>query len=392
MARTWALEPAVPAALTLACVWSLYLPLGLQYLLFLGAGLAALADFARARRRTELRAEFGHELQRAAVAWPLLFLLWTALSAAWSPAPPRDIVGQVWHNAMPLCMLWLAYAMRAADARMALRHFIGISVAVALLLPWLGPELIGGNKRIAYSLLLALATVLALAEALALTGWRHRAPWLLAMVVCGIGLALQDRRTGMLALPLLLAALACLRCTGWRQRAALLAALWVAALVVGWATGNVQSRFDEGLRELRQYPAEGEVATSMGMRLRLFELSLEMVRESPWLGHGAGSWLGLWQARVQGGGLLAAHTTPHNEYLLVAVQGGVIGLLLFLLALGACGVAAWRRGGAAPAAFLVWLAFAFAACFNVVLRDAKFALPLLILGAVAWAASRPSAR
>lgn len=374
--------PSLPALATLGAAWSAYLPLGVQYSVLLASGGLAVVLLARAQRLAELRC---HPL----LLLPLLFWLWTALSMLWSVAPQRDIVGHLWHYVLPLWLLPLARTIQPADAQRALRHFIVISTIAALLLPWLLPGRITGNYRIAFSLLLALSAALAVIEALATEPtWRQRAPWLVAALFCAVGLALQDRRTGMLALPLLLGALAWARQRSWWRRIALVGAVMMAALLVWQFSPTVQSRFAEGISELRAYPPEGEVASSWGMRLRLLEVSAQMFLERPFSGHGVGAWLTLWQQRAPGGALLQAHTTPHSEYLLVAVQGGAVGLLLFVLAVGAFGVAAWRRGRDADAALLVWLAFAFAGLFNVVLRDAKFALPLLMLGAIAWAASR----
>lgn len=374
----------LPIWLPVGAGWALYLPLGLQYLFFLGSGLTALALLWRARRLTELLAQ---PLFRLA----LLFWGWMLLSAAWSSAAWREIGAHLWHYSLPLWMWPLALLVKPQHARLALRHFVVVSVLVALLLPTLLADRVTGNQRIEYSLLLALATSFALIEAFApaLTV-RWRALWLTAACVCITGLALQDRRTGMLALPLLLAVWVWAQQKNWGRRLALLAVLALAMLLAWQTSASVRARFAEGVAELRSYQSQGAVETSWGMRLRMLEVTGEMVRERPWFGHGAGAWLGQWQQRVRGGGeLLTAHTTPHNEYLLITAQGGVVALALFLVALAAHGLAAWRcavRGS--PQGLLVWAAFAFAALFNVALRDAKLALPLLTLGALAWAASR----
>lgn len=377
----------LPIWLPVGAAWALYLPLGVQYLFFLGSGLTALALLWRARRLAELAV---HPLLRLA----LLFWAWMLLSATWSSAAPREIGAHLWHYSLPLWMWPLALLIEPRHARLALRHFIVVSVLVALLLPTLLAERVTGNQRIEYSLLLALATSFALIEALAPTlAVRWRALWLAAACVCIAGLALQDRRTGILALPLLLAVWVWARQKNWGRRLGLLALLVLATLLAWQTSTAVRTRFAEGVAELRSYQSQGTVETSWGMRLRMLEVSGEMVQERPWFGHGAGAWLGQWQQRVRGGAeLLTAHTTPHNEYLLITVQGGGVALALFLVALAGHGVAAWRSAvngiGRSPHALLVWTAFAFAALFNVALRDAKLALPLLMLGALAWAASR----
>ncbi len=361
------------------------MPLGMQYALFLGVGLIAAWQL---RGTTELR----HAARHPLLLWPLAFLAWMALSAAWSSATPGEILSHLWHYSLPLCMALLAATMRPADARKGLRHFVLISAAAALASFWWDPERLGGNQRIAFSILLALAAAMGVVEGLRMPqDWRRRVAWLLAACLCTMGLVLQDRRTGMLLLPLLLFALVWVRLSGLK-RAAMLLLVLASTLAVWHNSDTVRARFDQGLHELRHYRSEGEINTSIGMRVRMLEVSVQMLREHPWFGHGVGSWQGLWRQRVQERGLLASHSTPHNEYLLVAAQGGAIGLMFFIAALLALGQLIWRRGRLAEAALLVWLAFVFTGLLNAVLRDAKFALPLLMLGALAWAASREPER
>lgn len=366
----------------MACVWVLYLPLGMQYLMFLGGSSIALWRLWRA-------AQLGPAIRHPMFTCTLVFLAWMALSAAWSVAAPGEIASHLWHYGLPLGMLVLAATMRPAHARAGLQHFVVISVVAVIVSWWWGAERLGGNQRIAFSILLALAAAIAVVEALRVSmGWRQRSAWLVAACLCAVGLVLQDRRTGMLALPLLLLALVWVRQPSHLKRAAMIAGVAVSMAAVWYGSLLVQSRWEQGLQELRHYPSEGEVNTSMGMRLRMAEVSLRMLHDSPWFGHGVGSWLGLWRQQLQTGGLLALHTTPHNDYLLVAVQGGAVGLACFVFALGAYAAAIRRRGRGADVAMLVWLTFVLSAFVNVALRDAKLGLPLLILGAISWAAAR----
>lgn len=371
-----------PDYLAYAAAWCLYLPLGVQYLVFLTGTLAALVA-----------------ARPGAAAWPTiardpvvatlaLGWLWLALSALWSPAPLGQRAAVLWHAALPLAMVALAAWLPPHAARQALRHAVIVSVAVAVLLPLGLGDRITGNQRIVYSLLLALAAACAVLEALEARRPWARAAWAAASLACAAGIAMQDRRSGMLVLPLLLLALAVLRQRSATRRAALALAVAAAAGLAWSLSPPLQSRFAEGLAEMRAYRSEGDVDTSMGMRLRMAEVTLAMAGERPWFGHGAGSWPGLWRERVQGGELLEAHVTPHNEYLLVLQQGGVLGLALFVAALGALLRAAWRRGPAGHAVLLVVLAFTVSAVFNAALRDAKLALPLMLLGALAWARSK----
>lgn len=374
----------LPGWLAIGAAWALYLPLGWQYLFFLAGGALALAQLTRGRQLSALP-------RQPLFLLVLVFWGWMLLSAAWSSATPDEVGAHLWHYALPLLMAPLALVMQPHDARQALRHFVAASAVVALLLPLLLSDRITGNQRIEYSLLLALAAAFALIEGFAPALRRHaRAPWLGCAAICIAGVALQDRRTGMLVLPLLLMAWVLARQRHWGRRLLLLALLGLAVLLAWQGSPMVRERFAQGVAELQQYRSQGPVETSLGMRLRMLESSGEMVRERPWFGHGVGAWRGLWERQGHRGELLQAHTTPHNEYLLIAVQGGAVALLLFLVALAGHGVAAWRSAGKGHVqALLVWVGFAFAALFNVALRDAKLALPLLMLGVLAWAAARP---
>jgi O-antigen ligase len=192
----------------------------------------------------------------------------------------------------------------------------------------------------------------------------------------------------MVTLPLMLLVLASVRQPTWPRRAAVVGAV-IAATVLGWAQlDSVQQRFAEGVAELRAYESQGEVATSWGMRLRMYEVTAAMVRERPLAGHGAGSWVSLWRERVSSDGKLGRHTAPHQEYLLVATQGGAVAIALLLAAMVAALRAAQRAGRDGHALLLVLVTLVVAGLFNVVLRDAKFALPLLTLAVLAGAVGR----
>ncbi len=175
----------------------------------------------------------------------------------------------------------------------------------------------------------------------------------------------------------------------WRRAIAWLGGVVVLAVLAWNSVDGIKARFVEGWAELRSYQSSGVVDTSWGMRVRMATLTMEMVRDRPLLGHGIGSWLGLWQARAQGGGrLLEEQLTPHNEYLLVASQVGAVGLFLLLVGLAAVWRLAWNSGPTGTAALLAWTLLATSSLFNAMLRDAKFSLPLLTLAALAGIAGR----
>lgn len=381
------------AALLLLAAWACYLPLGTKYITIVPAALCAAWVLWRRRHVQPLRAAPG--------LWASAALLAAlALSATWSPAPWPLIGSHLGQYGLLLLVPLIGTACPPAAARRALWHFVLASALVGLLFALAASNLLPaapvwrttidaeGNQRIATSILLALAATLALQAGLrAVTV--TRALWLLAAVACAAGLALQDRRSGMLLLPLLLVTWTLVRQPNIWRRFILLIAIVLAALAALQLADGVRGRFAEGLAELRQYEANDDVATSWGQRLRMWQLTGAMVQERPLAGHGVASWRELWRDRVTAGTALAAHSTPHNEYLLLAQQTGVMGVALWLWLLADCLRRAAIQGAAGLPSLLVWTTIAWAGLFNAVLRDAKFSLPLILLAALALAASGP---
>ncbi len=372
--------------------WACYLPLGARYAaFFLCAGLA-VAWVHRQRLWSSLVLTRRAKLLLALAAW-------MAVSALWSPAPLPRIIAPLWMALLPLALLPLAMAVPAAlsahAARRALLHFVAASalvgswtvvdfvLAVPDTSPLASPVDATGNQRILVSMLLALGCAFGLWLATQACSTRQRWACAAAAGMALAGLLLQDRRSGLLMLPILLMAWAVAAAPRWYLKLAL--PLLVAAAAVGtWALSTgVQQRFAEGARELQTYAGNDQVATSWGMRLRLWQRTADMVAERPLTGHGLGSWPQWWRQNTQSGTLLHEHTTPHNEYLLAAAQAGVPAALL-LLAWLLANVWASAAAGAVPA-LMVWTTLLTTACTHAVLRDAKLALPLLLLAALCMA-------
>lgn len=371
--------------------WACYAQIGAKYIAYVGCALLCL-NLLRQRGRGAAY------WQEPGVRWLAAFLVLMLLSSAWSQAPWNRVAAHVWTYSLLALMPLIVAACPPRVAEQALGHFVAASAVVGLLflmrsqgllatdpaaLIWMATLEATGNQRVVTSLLLAVGAVLGLwlASRQTMLHWRVLAS--LAAFMAAAGLVLQDRRTGMVVLPVMLFAWALSSQRGLlRKTAGLLAVVLAAAL--GWqASDTVRLRFAEGVAELRHYQSNDQVATSWGQRVRMLELTSQMVREKPLLGHGAGSWQTLWQARVTPQTALAVHTTPHNEFMLFTVQAGALGLLLFLTWLGMMIVGAARSGPAGAAALMLWTAIALSALFNAVFRDVRFALPLMLL--VGWA-------
>ena len=376
--------------------WACYAQLGAKYIAYGGCALLCLNLLRQEGRTRQFWAEPGVRTLTA-------FLALMALSATWSVAPWAEAGGHVWTYSLLALLPLIVAACPPATAERALAHFVAASAVVGTLFLlralnvlstdpssrlWMATLEATGNQRVVTSLLLAVGAALGLwlATRQALLRWRVLAA--LAALLATAGLLLQDRRTGMVVLPVMLFAWALASQRGaWRKAGGLAAVVLVAAL--GWqASDTVRLRFAEGAAELRNYRSSDLVDTSWGQRVRMLEVTSGMVRERPVLGHGAGSWQTLWTQRVTPRTALSVHSTPHNEFMLFAVQTGIVGLSLFVVWLGTLLAGAARSGSSGAGALMLWTAMSMSALFNAVFRDVKFALPLLLLAGLAGAVAR----
>jgi O-antigen ligase len=136
-------------------------------------------------------------------------------------------------------------------------------------------------------------------------------------------------RTAIVTMPIMLAAFALIHL---RPRTSLIIVGVMVALVgLLWATTTDlrwgPKRF---LKDYQLYKTEQGV-TSIGLRLDFWQKSLRFISEAPIIGHGTGSLRGLFQRAATGypdpskGDIIS---NPHNQTLNVAVQWGMIGVLL----------------------------------------------------------------
>lgn len=92
--------------------------------------------------------------------------------------------------------------------------------------------------------------------------------------------------------------------------------------------------------------AKGDANTSVGLRLEWQKNSIRLITEKPILGHGTGSFKGEY-ARILGSGDYALISkNPHNDYLWLGVELGIIGVLLLPTLMLA---AAWQGRHLEPA-------------------------------------------
>ena len=102
------------------------------------------------------------------------------------------------------------------------------------------------------------------------------------------------------------------------------------------------STFDFGIKSAESdwtAYSNGNSNTSVGLRLEWQQNSIRLIREKPFFGHGTGSFEGEYARQIGSNDKLLASQNPHNDYLWLSVELGVMGGLLLL---GLLLSAAWQ--------------------------------------------------
>ena len=135
-------------------------------------------------------------------------------------------------------------------------------------------------------------------------------------------------RTALVTIPLMLAVFAMLHLK-WRTTLMILCAAAVAGLIAWAASPLLQEKIASIGHEYQLYRDQGAV-TSVGERLEFWRKSLRFFVEAPVAGHGTGSTEGLFERAAAGQTGIGAEVirNPHNQTLNVAVQWGVLGVVV----------------------------------------------------------------
>jgi O-antigen ligase len=281
----------------------------------------------------------------ACLAFYALFII----GMAWTTTPehaPRML------KKMHIYLFAPALFVACADLRVRRAIFFGFLAAAALslvlsIVSWLTGTPLGigavGNWLVfrthtyhnLFVLWMAMAALAALLTGL-LAGWRARlAAAVIAFAVFDI-LFLVQGRTGhlllVMAIPLVLYL--------WDRRRGL--RLGIAVLVVGlpaaWlASDMLRERFTKAIDESEVFVTQGGQETSVGFRLSWARDTLPIIARAPVLGHGTGSFETEFR-RAHGASLdltvdeppLKATSNPHSDYLWIATELGIVGVISLL--------------------------------------------------------------
>jgi O-antigen ligase len=126
-----------------------------------------------------------------------------------------------------------------------------------------------------------------------------------------------------------------------RRGLILISAMALAAFLTAYVTSTIfHQRINAAAQEFHEWEAGKPSITSVGERLEYYITSIEIIRAHPLIGTGTGSFPAEYARAVAGRNMMVT-VNPHNEYLMIAVQIGLVGLasLIYLF------FRQWRTAG-----------------------------------------------
>jgi O-antigen ligase len=155
--------------------------------------------------------------------------------------------------------------------------------------------------------------------------------------------AITASRTSLVVIPVLLLVFAASRLS-WKGTAALIGAVFVFAAVVWSLNAELRTSYSGMFSEVRSYQSEG-ARSRAGERLEFWRKSIGFIAAAPVIGHGTGSIQDQFRKTVRGetGMAALASANPHNQTLAVAIQLGLLGVMV-LFAMWAAHAALFIRG------------------------------------------------
>lgn len=283
----------------------------------------------------------------------LAFLLIAAAGTAWgygSSAERLNYLGKYAILLLPLAMI--AQPLSNNQKRRAATAF-GVGVLLTLILSyamragvnlpdWLSKNTDVSNPvvfklHITHSFFVALGSFLFFVSAVHSKESRWR--WGLGLAAAlGVGnLFIVQGRTGQLILLLLVAYLFIQRFR-WKGVIAAGLVITAAGVVVAQFPGlPAMARYSVGIQEVQNWQYGNNDQSSMGLRMQYAATSLRIIAGHPLIGVGTGGFAHAYDEQIAGTAAQGSNN-PHNQYLLIAAQFGISGLIVLL----ALFVTLWR--------------------------------------------------
>lgn len=289
-------------------------------------------------------------LRENPVAWWVLALFaLTCIGGLYSSGSPQEIGFQLHKHARLLFFIPALTLLQEPVWRQRCLHAFATAMLLTLILSLFSVitplEVVKGTvggatgnhfvfkDHIAQNLMMSFFVLLMLSTSqTASNSLTRRLSYLLALLAILDILFFVQGRTGYVSLGLNLVAFLLLLTHG-RQRLFFIATL----IGIGLLTINYSSAFKQRLElTIKEYSErDKKELTSVGQRIEFLDKSIQLIKESPLIGHGTGSY-GKEFCRLaetpEWCEVGKAH--PHNQFMSMGVQFGVVGILVYLALIG----------------------------------------------------------
>lgn len=274
---------------------------------------------------------------------------------------------------------------------LTLSYLTWLHLLPQIALPYINPGNVVIQGRITYGLFLVLGAFFWVVEAYFSKSRPKRIVLLIlaALAVFNL-LGIVNSMTAYVVLPTLFGYFLIRQ---WRWGGAAVFFIAVALLAVitySLPTSTLHQRITGAVKEFGQWQPDKAEQTNVGIRLEFYDNSLKIVRDHPFFGIGVGGFQEAYAKQIKDP-KMARSDNPHNEYLLVATQLGLIGLaaLLYLF------YTQWRLAPLLPTpketilARGVVLAFVVGCLFNSFLTDYHEGVFFIWISALLFSGFKP---
>ncbi len=141
-------------------------------------------------------------------------------------------------------------------------------------------------------------------------------------------------RSGYLAMAVIVSAYVFFSIGGMKKYFISLALVLAIALALSLSP-TARQRIDLGISEIKSYQTSDQL-TSMGVRMVVWQNSLKLIREKPVLGYGSAAFVEAYKKTIAGqsGWQGQIIRDPHNQFMRIFVEHGIVGLSIFLVFIG----------------------------------------------------------
>lgn len=331
-------------------------------------------------------------LKNPAVLGALLLFGWMLLSMLWAQIDYKASLGGVWKYRklmwVPLMVVLFAeekWRLRAIQAWLAAAVVLMLfSLEQTLPAPWgMGHMSVKPASPLSVYSYITLGFILLPAVSLGLAWltqskaklWKGAGALLALLTICYVVFG-QEGRTTYVTLVALVLIFNITQLKGGRKWLAM-GVLVLGAASVFMLSTKVQTGFNKVLIEsqaAQHATTTEENFTHSGLRIAFWRGSLEIFKQHPILGAGVGTWAVEYRKYIDRTPATPAISVtggnPHQEYLLMAAQLGIVGLALFLFWIGQCVLASRQLKGSDQLAVQTLLAaFVVGSSFNSYLFD-----------------------